>query len=225
MGDAFSTTGNLIVNPLVQLWNGFVTTLPGLIAAIILIILGYFVGIGIAHLVRILIEKSGLDKYLEKSKFSSKAGHFHLSRVLGEIVKWYIFLIFLSHAVNQLQLGTLSTLLQEFVRWIPSLIVAAIAIIFGVALAHFISMKIEEHTTTRGVKFFSKLLKIVIYFVVFLVALQQLGVNVTILENTWYLLIGALAVGLAVALGIGLGGSLKQEGREIVDELKGLMKH
>ena len=86
-------------------------------------------------------------------------------------------------------------------------------------------MKIEEHTTTRGVRFFSKIVKMVVYFIVLIVALQQIGVDVSILENTWYLLIGALAVGLAIALGIGLGGSLKQEGREIVDDLKGLMKH
>ncbi len=225
MPDAFSTTGALILNPLISLWNGFVIILPGLIAAIILLILGYFVGLGVGHLVKLLVEKSGLDRYLERSKFAKQAGHFHLSRIIGEIVKWYVFLIFIGQAIDQLNLGTLSSLLQEFVRWVPSLIVAAIVIIFGVALAHFLSMKVEEHTTTRGVKFFSKLLKIVVYFVVFIVALQQIGVNVSILENTWYLLMGALAVGLAIALGIGLGGALKQEGRDIVDELKGLMRH
>ena len=225
MADAFSATGSLILNPLFNLWNGFVMVIPGIIAAIILLIIGYFVALGIGHLFKLLLEKTGLDHYVEKSRFSKAVGHFHLSRLMGEIIKWYIFVIFLAQAVDLLELGTLSALLQEFVRWLPSAILAAIIVIFGVALAHFLSMKIEEHTTTRGVRFFSKIVKMVVYFIVLIVALQQIGVDVSILENTWYLLIGALAVGLAIALGIGLGGSLKQEGREIVDDLKGLMRH
>ena len=33
--DAISTTGSLILNPLISLWNSFVGILPGIIAAII----------------------------------------------------------------------------------------------------------------------------------------------------------------------------------------------
>ncbi len=225
--DALSATGGLILNPLITLWNGFVTVLPGIIAAIIILIIGYFIALGIGHLVRVLLEKAGLDNYLVKSKFSKSVGHFNLPSLLGEVTKWYVFLIFMVAATDEsvLQLGTLSVLLREFVLWLPNVIVAGLVVIFGVALAHFISMKIEEHTSTKGVKFFSKLTKIVVYFIVLVIALQQIGVNVNILENTWYLLMGALAVGIAIALGIGLGGALKGEGREIVDDLKGLMKH
>ncbi len=223
--DALSNTGDLILNPLRELWNGFVNIIPGLIAAIIVFIIGYFVSLGIGTLVKMLVEKTGLDDYLQKSKFSKSVGHFHASRIAGELTKWYIFLLFLGAGVSLLRLGTLSSLLQELVLWLPNVIIAAVVVIFGVALAHFISMKIEEHTTTKGVKFFSKLIKIVVYFIVLVVALQQLGLDIAIIENTWYLLIGALAVGTAIALGVGLGSALKQEGREIVDDIKGLMKH
>ena len=225
MPDPLATTGNLILNPLIDLWNGFVTIIPGIIAAIIIFIIGYFVSMGIGYLVRILLEKSGLDNYLEKAKFSKLVGNFHLSKIFGEVTKWYVFIIFLTEGVSLLQLGTLSFLLQQFVIWLPNVIIAGLKIIFGVALAHFVPMKIEAHTRTRGVTFFTKILKIVIYFIVLILGLRQIGVNTGILENTWYLLIGALAVGLAIALGVGLGGALKTEGREIVDELKGLMKH
>ncbi|MEK6862747.1 MAG: hypothetical protein AABW57_01135 [Nanoarchaeota archaeon] len=223
--DAISTTGSLILNPLITLWNSFVGILPGIIAAVIVLIIGYFVALGIGHAIKILLEKAGLDSYLEKSKFAREVGHFHLARVLGEIAKWYIFLIFIQAGVSLLKLGTLSSLLDRFVLWLPNVIVAAIIIIFGVALAHFISMKIEEHTVTKGVRFFSKLVKIVVYYVVLVIALQQIGVEASILENTFLILIGALAVGIAVALGIGLGKAMQPEGKEIVKDLKDLMHH
>jgi len=223
--DAISTTGSLILNPLITLWNSFVGILPGIIAAVIVLIIGYFVALGIGHAIKILLEKAGLDSYLEKSKFAREVGHFHLARVLGEIAKWYIFLIFIQAGVSLLKLGTLSSLLDRFVLWLPNVIVAAIIIIFGVALAHFISMKIEEHTVTKGVRFFSKLVKIVVYYVVLVIALQQIGVEASILENTFLILVGALAVGIAVALGIGLGKAMQPEGKEIVKDLKDLMHH
>ena len=143
MPDALSTTGGLILNPLIELWNGFVTIIPGVVAAIILLIIGYFIAMGLGHLVRVIFEKAGLDAALQKAKFSKSVGAFHLSKILGEVSKWYIFLIFLAEAVNLLELGTLSALLQQFVLWLPNLIVAGLVIIFGVALAHFVSMKIE----------------------------------------------------------------------------------
>ena len=59
--DAISTTGSLILNPLISLWNGFVGVLPGIIAAIIVLIIGYFVALGVGHAVKVLLEKAGLD--------------------------------------------------------------------------------------------------------------------------------------------------------------------
>ncbi len=223
--DAISTTGSLILNPLISLWNSFVGILPGIIAAVIVLIIGYFVALGVGHAVRVLLEKAGVDNYMERSKFAKGVGHFNIPKIFGEIVKWYIFLIFIKAGVDLLKLGGLSSILNEFVLWLPNVILAAIVVIFGVALAHFVSMKIEEHTMTKGVRFFSKLIKIVIYYVVFVIALQQIGVEASILENTFLILIGALAVGIAIALGIGLGKAMQPEGKEIVKDLKELMHH
>jgi len=223
--DAISTTGSLILNPIISLWNSFVSILPGIIAAIILLIIGYFLALGIGHGVRVLLEKAGLDSYLERSKFSKQVGHFNLSKILGEVTKWYIFLIFIQAGVDLLKLGTLSSLLNQFVLWLPNVIIAAIIVIFGVALAHFVGMKVEEHTMTKGVKFFSKLVKIVIYYVVLVIALEQIGVEASILENSFLILLGAFAVGIAIALGIGLGKAMQGEGKEIVKDLKDLMHH
>lgn len=223
--DAVTATGSLILNPLLSLWSGFITILPGIVAAIIILIIGYFVSLGIGHLVRVVLEKAGLNKYMERHKMASVVGHIRGSHVFGEIVKWYVFIIFLQAAVDLLNLGTLSSVLSEFVLWLPNVIVAAVVIIFGVGISHYISMKIEEHTEMKGTRFLSKLMKLVIIIMVIVVALSQIGVDVSILENTFLLLIGALAVGIAIALGIGLGKSVTINGKRIVKDLEELMNH
>ncbi|MFH1209805.1 MAG: hypothetical protein V1663_03380 [archaeon] len=223
--DAVTATGSLIINPLLSLWIGFVNVLPGLVAAIIILLIGYFVALGIGHLLRIILEKAGLDNYMQRSKLSKSVGHMKLSHIFGEITKWYIFIIFLQAGVDLLNLGTLSAILNEFVLWVPNVIIAAIIVIFGIAFSHFLGMKIEEHTEMSGVKFFSKLVKVVILFIVIVIGLQQIGVDASILENTFLIIVGALAIGIAVALGIGLGGALKTDGRGIIDDIKKLLKH
>ena len=221
--DAVTATSSLILNPLISLWAGFIGILPGIVAAIIILIIGYFVAMGLGHLVRIILERAGLNKYMEKHKMASVVGHIRASNLLGEIVKWYVLIIFLQSAVDLLSLGALSSVISGFVMWLPNAVVAAIVVIFGVGVAHYISMKIEEHTEMKGTKFMSRLLKVVIIFMVIVVALSQIGVDVSILENTFLILIGALAVGIAIALGIGLGKSVTVNGKQIVKDLEELM--
>jgi hypothetical protein len=93
--DAVTATGSLILNPLLGLWTGFINVLPGIVAAIIILIIGYFVSLGIGHLVRIILEAAGLNKYMERHRMASTVGHIRVSHVFGEIVKWYILIIFL----------------------------------------------------------------------------------------------------------------------------------
>src|SRR3989344_6468850 len=223
--DALTATGSLILNPLVQLWNSFVDILPGIVAAIIVLIIGYFVALGIGHAVRHILDKSGLDRYMARSRLTGSVGHTRLSSVLGEVTKWYIFLIFLQAGVDLLSLGTLSLYLDRFVLWLPNVIIAAVIIIFGLAVSHIISMKIEEHTEINGVEFISRIVKVVLVVLIVIMALQQIGVNVRILENMVLLMVGALAIGIAIALGIGLGGALKDDGKTIIKDIKASLRH
>ena len=223
--DAVTATGSLILNPLLTLWSGFINTLPGIVAAIIILIIGYFVALGLGSLVRIILEKAGLNNYMEKHKMSSLVGHIKISNLFGEIIKWYVFIIFIQAAVDLLHLGSLSSVLTNFVLWLPNVIVAAVVIIFGVGLAHYIGIKVEEHTDMKGTKFLSRLLKIVIIFMVVVVALSQIGVDVSIIENTFLILVGALGLGIAIALGIGLGKSMNINGKQIVRDIEDLVNH
>lgn len=223
--DAVTATGTMILSPLVQLWNSFVAIVPGIVAAIIILIIGYFIGLGVGHGVRILVQKTKVDERLQKADMAKTTGHLRLSALLGEIAKWYIFIIFLQAAVDILNLGTLSNVLDKFVMWLPNVIVAVLVIIFGIAISHYIGMKTEQHTEVKGTKLLSKILKGVIIIMIIVVALNQIGVDVSIIENTFLILIGGLALGLAIALGLGVGNALKPESKEIVESIKSAIKH
>jgi len=215
-----TTTSEALTNPLVSLWISFVQLLPNLVAAIIILIVGYVVAYILGHAVKVLLWKLGLDKQVEKAKVSKAVGKLRLSSIFGEITKWYIFIIFLQSAVDIVNLGTLSLLLQEFVMWLPDVIAAILVIIFGLYLAHFLTIKVREHTDVKGGKTITGIFNGVIIFIVVTIALEQIGINVALLTNTFLILLAALALGSALAIGLSFGLGTQRSAPKALSKIK-----
>lgn len=209
-----------ILNPLQAIWLKLVEVLPGLIAAVLVLIVGSIVAVILGHALRVLLEKTKLDRFLRKTQLTKAVGHTDVPALLGELLKWYIIIIFLQAAASLVNLGTLSTLLNSLVMWLPQLLIAVIVMLIGLAAAHYVQLKVVAHTKLKGMRISGIVLKWVIIVIAALIALKQVGVEVGILENTFQLVVGALAVGVALALGIGLGLGLKKEAEGFLKEMK-----
>ena len=67
-----AVTGAAIAEPFLQVWDGLYTVIPGVVAAIVLLLLGYIVGAILGHVVakvlrhtkvvEFAVEKAGLKK-------------------------------------------------------------------------------------------------------------------------------------------------------------------
>ena len=213
-------TGAIILNPLFTLWNSFVNILPGLLAALLVIILGYSVAYLIGHGLKLLLQKLGLNRAVEKSELTRAVGHTNVSALIGEITKWYIFIIFLGVAVDLLQLGMLSELLATFVLWLPNVIAAVLLLFIGIALSYYIELKITEYTRMKGMKVVAVIIKTVVLFLFIMVALQQIGIKVGIVENAFLIILGSIGLGIALALGIGLGLGLRDSSKKLIDDIR-----
>ncbi len=220
MAGFFGETSEAIIDPLSAIWYAIVNQLPGLVAAIIVLIIGCFVGVILGHAVRVILEKLRVDDYVRRARLSKTIGHTHVPAITGELFKWYIIILFLQQSVALINLGTLSMLLDRFVSWLPDVILAIVVLLFGIAVANYVKLKISEHTEQKGAKACGSILKTVIIAMFLILGLKQIGVDVSILENTFLLIIGALAVGIALALGIGLGLGLRKESETIIKDMR-----
>ena len=210
---------NDILNPLFNLWLSFVDIFPGLVAALIILILGYLIGFIMGHAVRIILQKIGIDTQVQKSKLTKAIGNAHISALVGEITKWYIFVIFLQSAVDVLRLGTLSVILTQFALWLPDVIAAVLIVIFGLLFAQYVDLKIQETSKVKGSNTWGKVLKWAITLIVIVIALSQIGIDVSLLENIILLVVGAFAVGIALAIGLSFGLGSKGEAANIVKKI------
>ena len=212
-------TGQALLSPLTNLWNGFVDVLPGILAAIIILIIGYFVALALGYIIKKILIKAGLDSWMRKAHLDDAIGHINLSSLAAIITKWYVFILFLipaAEAINTIQLGGL---LAKLAIWLPNLVVALIIMLFGLVAADYIYDKMMR-ARMKGIALVSTIVKWVIVIFIALIALNQIGVNVAIAENVVLILVGAIAVALALAIGIGFGFGFKDEASNIIKSIK-----
>ena len=219
MADGVLETVIAIRTPFESLWISFLQFFPDLIAVLLLLAIGYIFGVVLGHVLKLILNKTGVDKQIDKTELSKAIGKTHLSEISGEILKWYIFIIFLQAAVDKIDLGTLSGILESFVRWLPNLILAVVIVMFGMIFAHYVELKINQNSKVKGMSIITKILKWIIVLMVVIIAFKQIGIEVSILENAFLLVLAALAVGIALALGIGLGFGLRKDAEKWVKEI------
>lgn len=217
-------TGRSIISPIQALGEGFLYILPGIIAAILIIIIGWLIAKLISWVVVKICENIKLDKLImEKTNLSKLAGKFELSRFLGLITKWYIFILFLPPAAQIVKLIPLSTFLLSVAYWIPNVILALIIAFIGFIAADYIAQKVKE-TKAKYSKMFADLLQIILIIFVLIIALKQMRLDISIAENSFLIILAGIMLALSLAVGLGFGTAMKDEAKPMLKKIKQKLK-
>jgi len=209
--------GASIWDPLTALWYQVVDTVPGLVAAIIVGIIGYLVAKLVGYVVEEGLKRAGLDRKVRQEGLAKALGDSSWSHILGVVLKWYIFLIFLNPAVSLLHLGSLSAFLMAVILWAPSVIAAVLIVMFGLIVAEMSYDKIAKPKKPM-ITVIAKITKVVIVFAVVIIALNQIGIDISFAENTVLILVAGITLAIAIAIGVAFAYGLKPHAKEICDK-------
>lgn len=185
----------------------FIEFIPGLIAAIVLLVLGKFVAGFVAGLFHKLLKALKFDAVVDKSGLGGpveRAGYPDSGLLLSKIVGWIIMLIFVQMAVERLGIDSIEVLVNTFVAWIPNVIVAIILVVITGAVANFVHGVIEP--SLEGVSGGHVILKVVvaaIWLTGGMIAFRQLGFGAAIVEQLWTAITTGLAAILVIKFGVG----------------------
>ncbi len=216
----FEEIGASVVDPLIKIYEGFVNALPGLIGAIIVLLVGYILAAIAGFAILNIFERIKLDKWLvEKTNIKKVAGNFKLSKFLAVIAKWYVFILFLPPAAGLVKLESLSALLNTAALWIPHIILAVIVALIGFLVAEYVSSLIID-TKTKGASFIADAAKVAILIVFALVVLEQIGIKIALVQNAVLVILAGVVFALALGFGLsfGLGGT--EEARKAISQIK-----
>jgi len=204
-GDAIlvSVTGALVA---------FLSFIPALIGALVLLVIGWWIAAIVARLVERLLNRVGFEHAAERTGITgfiggTGAGQMRATHVIGQLVKWFIRLIFLEMAAQALHLTAVTTLLNSIVLFIPNLIVALIIVLVGVLLAQFVGRLLRGSLVKAGMANANVLAAVAEYGIIGLAlvtAPSQIGIAAIIVTILFSGVVGSLA--LAAGLAFGLGG-------------------
>lgn len=202
---------DIFLTSITSFWTQLAGFLPQLMAALVLLFVGWLVAklvrAGMVKLLRVLqfdklSERSGIEAFLKQGQLEVSLGG-----LLAGLMYWLIILIVIVTVSNSLGLHIVAELFNRIVLYIPNIIVAIFVLVLGAILARFINRLIFAYLNNIGVQgalTISTLSEYATLIFVFFVALEQLNIGRELLTAAF--IIGFGAVGLAFALAFGLGG-------------------
>lgn len=209
-----------VTSPFLRLGYGLMDAVPGVIAAILILVIGYIVAWVLGRIVGGVLDRIRFDRWvLQKTNMSKVVGEFRLSHFLELITKWYVFIMFLPAAGNVINLGALQNFLLDIARWIPQVIVGVVLGLIGIMAADYVGLQIEE-TRAKAAGVIASAAKIVILIFTAIIVLDQIGVKIDVARNSVLIILAGIMFGLALMFGIGFGLALKDEAKGMISRMK-----
>jgi len=184
--------------------------LPTLLSGFVVLILGAFVAWLTSKLtVRILvflrldrvILRMGWGRALEKGD----ARH-SLFGFVGTVLGLLVFLVFLENAILIWKLTVLSELLEKLVLLIPQLMIVGIILLVGWGVAAAVSRAVQRtlfQEEFERARLAARIVRATILVFTCAVALVELNIAVALVTGAFLITFGALALGFALAFGLG----------------------
>ncbi|MGQ7359430.1 mechanosensitive ion channel [Streptococcus suis] len=188
-----------ISQPIITILNQVIGILPHVLVALVLIAVGSFVAKLIGNLLENLLETAGINAY-SKYLFTKEEANFELSAIITQVVRAIIIVFFFIQAIQVLNLEVFNAVGSALLGYLPSLISAVAIVILAIIASNLVANFLQKVTDSPLVITIVRYLMIV--FAVFM-ALDQLKFAQHIVQSTFTIILGALAVAFALAFGLG----------------------
>ena len=201
-----------MLGPLQNALSTFLSFLPQLVGAIVILIIGYIVAKILQAVVGRVLQGIGFDGWMErggiKQFFDRAQTSYTPATILSRLVFWFVFIIALTMAADALGIPQVSAVLGQLIAYIPSIIAAILILILAALLANFVSGIVRGAT---GSDLLASVARYAIIVYAVFAAITELGIAVSLTAPTFLILLGAVALAAAIAFGIG--------GREIAQDV------
>lgn len=188
----------------------FLTGIPRIIGFLLILLIGWFISgllaravAGLLRAVRFndLAQRAGITGFVQQMGIRRDA-----AGVMADIVMWFVRLITLIVAFDALGLPAVSQVLQQFLLWIPNLVVALVILVIAGLAANALARLVRGATAGAGFSnpdILANIARIAVWSFGIIIAVNQLGIAQTLVNTLFFGLIGALALALGLAFGLG----------------------
>ena len=183
--------------------------IPTLIGAIIILVVGWLLA-GILQRVLVQILKGiRLDDLAETARISEilQKGDikYSLSELLGVFLYWLVILATLLAGLNVLGLTMAAELLEKVIGYVPSVLAGVLVLILGLFFATLVSGIVQTTAANAGIgqaRGLGQIARVAVVIFAVVIAVEKFFSSV-IVQTTFTIVVAAVALGLALAFGLG----------------------
>jgi len=201
-----------------SIFTDIASAFPKIIGALVILLFGWI----ISKIVQVILKKvfkiikveKISDKINEAKLFGESDIKINIAKILLGFVKGILLLVFIIAAADFMGMTIISTEIANLLRYLPILLSAMIIFMIGMYAAKLIKKALEHVFDTMGFggsKIVSNIVFYILVIFITITALNQAGIDTTIITSNFTLILGAFL--LAFAIGFGLGS------REVVGKL------
>ena len=180
---------------------------PALIAATAILLTGYLLARQVErwtfHVLRKMnfnqVAHGGLAEAVDRAGMRLDPVH-----AMGKLFFWLVMLMVILLSSMALGLESINQMFGVMLSYLPTLVAAIIIVILGLIVGEFVrALVLASAGGMEGVPTLAKLAKTAVVLIAVFMALQQIGIAEEIVTATFTLVLGAVALAVGLAFGLG----------------------
>lgn len=191
--------------------------IPKFISALVIFAVFYFVANALRLITTQVFDGFGIDAIMKKIGLEILVKNAHPAKLTGTIVFIMLLLVGVTQSIQTLGLPMLTNIMNTVLHISGSVLFGAVIIIAGVFGANVVSNLITEH---GGTKMVATLSRVLIIIFVGLTGIEQMGIQTIIITNAAQFVMGSIALGFAIAMGLGAKDTVGKLVADTVEKLK-----
>ena len=202
--------GEALTTSIAQALSLFLAAIPRIVGFLIILAIGWFLATLIAKGVAALLRSIRFNDMAERSGFAGFVANTGVetdsSGFVADIAKWFIRLMTLVVGFDALGLPAVSDVFRLVLLWLPNLAVAVAVLILGGLAANWLAGLVRA-TTAKGElgnpDLLASIVRVAVWAFAIVVALNQVGIARELVNILFMATVGAVALALGLAFGIG----------------------
>jgi hypothetical protein len=202
--------GEAVMTSLAGALMMFLAAIPRIIGFLVIIIVGWIVAGLIAKAVAAVLRTVRFNDLAQRSGFADFVHGMGVetdsSGFIALVTKWFVRLIVLVAAFDALGLPAVSEVLRQFLLWLPNLVVALVVLVIGGLAAGALASLVRGAAARAELgdpDLLASIARIAVWAFAIVVAVNQIGIATTLVNTLFMATVGAVALALGLAFGLG----------------------
>ncbi len=199
-----------LLKPFQDVFDSIISKLPTVAFFMLFLIFSWIIIKVLLFIVKKVLVKANVDKWSEKLSetkiFGDKTINVVLTKVIIGVLRWFLIIVFVMVGASMFGLTGVSNGLKSFFGYLPKLITALGIFAAGAYLGTVVKKAIQGMFKSLEINGGNLVGNIAFYLIVVflsITALDQAGVDTSIIKSNLTLLIGSILLAFTIAFGLG----------------------